>query len=70
MHDRYAAKSAGIAQRIDAAIGFTEALIAAGPLIARATPGMEERLKAMRRVLAGIVACQTAQQQTEALENR
>jgi SAM-dependent methyltransferase len=56
IHDRYAAKSAGTAQRIDAAIGFTEALIAAGPLFARATPGIEERLKTIKGERRGYLA--------------
>ena len=56
VHDRYAAKSAGTAQRVDDAIGFTEALIAAGPLFARATPGIEERLKAIKGEDRGYLA--------------
>jgi SAM-dependent methyltransferase len=45
LHDRYAAMSAGTAQRVDAALKFSGALLAASPLFARATPGLDDRLK-------------------------
>jgi SAM-dependent methyltransferase len=45
LHDRYASGPADIAQRIEAALKFSGALLAAGPLFARATAGLDERLK-------------------------
>ena len=45
LHDRYAALSTATAQRVDDALNFSAALLAAGPLFARATPGLDERLK-------------------------
>ena len=45
LHDRYASVSPGAVQRIDAALKFSGALLAAGPLFARATTGLDERLK-------------------------
>ena len=45
LHDRYAPLSAGTAQRVDAALNFSAALLAAGPLFARVTPDLHERLR-------------------------
>ena len=45
LHDRYAAMSASTPQRVDAALAFSSALLAAGPLFARATPGLADRLR-------------------------
>jgi SAM-dependent methyltransferase len=45
LHDRYASVSSGAVQRIDAALKFSGALLAAGPMFARVTAGLDERLK-------------------------
>jgi SAM-dependent methyltransferase len=45
LHDRYGLGSAGVAGRIDAALKFSGDLLAAGPLVARANAGLEEKLK-------------------------
>ena len=45
LHDRYASISPDVTQRVEAALKFTQTLLAAGPLYARATPGIEDRLK-------------------------
>ena len=45
LHDRYVSGPPGIAQRIDAALKFSRELLDAGPLFARATTGLDERLK-------------------------
>lgn len=44
MHDRYAPGPADFTQRIEAALKFGSALLAAGPRTARAAPGLQERL--------------------------
>lgn len=45
LHDRYAPGPADTTQRIDAALKFSEALLAARPGFARATAGLDGRLK-------------------------
>jgi len=44
-HDRYAPGPPDIARRIDAALTFSDALLAAGPLFARASSGVGEKLR-------------------------
>ncbi len=48
-HDRYASGSSGAEQRIDAALTFAGSLLAAGPLFARGTAGLDDRLKQISR---------------------
>jgi hypothetical protein len=45
LHDRYAAGPADVARRIDAALNFSGALLAAKPLFAVAAVGIDDRLK-------------------------
>jgi SAM-dependent methyltransferase len=45
LHDHYAGGSMTASRRIDTALRFTAALLAARPLFARASPGLDERLK-------------------------
>lgn len=45
LHDRFAAASHGVSQRVDAALGFAESLLAAKPRYLQAAPQLPERLK-------------------------
>jgi len=44
VHDRYASRPAEAARRIDSALDFSRALVAAGPLFAYASGGLDKRL--------------------------
>lgn len=48
LHDRYAAKSYGAAERVDAGLKFAEALLAANPNYLKSAPHLAERLKAIK----------------------
>jgi len=45
LHDRFAAASTGAAERVDAALKFSEALLAAQPIYAKAVPNLDAKLK-------------------------
>jgi SAM-dependent methyltransferase len=45
LHDRFAANSAGPAERIDAALQFSEALLAANPKYANSAPNLDTKLQ-------------------------
>src|SRR5260370_349851 len=50
LNHRYAAGSANASQRIDDALKFSGTLLAANPLFARATIGLDDRLKTIARL--------------------
>lgn len=45
LHDRFASKAQGAVQRVNDALKFSESLLAANPVYARAVPGLADRLK-------------------------
>ena len=45
LHDRFAVAPGGVDGRVDAALKFAEALLAANPIYAKAVPNLTERLK-------------------------
>ena len=45
LHDRFAATSTGVAERVDAALKFSEELLAAQPIYAKAVPNLDAKLK-------------------------
>jgi SAM-dependent methyltransferase len=45
LHDRFAAPASGAVGRVEAALKFSEALLAAQPAYARAVPGLDAKLK-------------------------